>query len=84
METTANGFPGISQIADLTFGGAAVTVTGQANQTVEIPGVATLVINEQVITSHPRSQTIRVNALHLKLVTGEEVILSSATSTINW
>jgi hypothetical protein len=57
-------------------------VTGDPNQTVQIPGVATLVINEQVVTDGPVRE-VRVNALHLTVATGEEVILSSARSSIN-
>lgn len=69
---------GSTQINDLTFGGVPVTVTGLPNQTVEIPGVAQLIINEQTVTS----QGITVNALHLILGTGGEVILASAGSSI--
>ena len=67
---------GFSTVTDLTFGGAPVAVTTEPNQTVIIPGVATLVINE--IIQVPGTGDITVNALHLTLVTGEEVILSSA------
>ena len=63
-------------------GGAAtsvpVAVTGQPNQQVEILGVATLIINEQTATA----SSIVVNALHLILAGGGEVILSSASSAI--
>jgi len=71
---------GGSTILALTFGGIPVVVTGGANQTVTIPGVATLIINEEVHGSGP---DITVNALHLLLVGGtQEVIVSSSHSDI--
>jgi len=71
---------GSSTIAGLTFGGQAIVVTGQPNQTVTLGALATLVINEQIFNG---SQDITVNALHLTLGTGEQVILSSAHSDVN-
>jgi hypothetical protein len=79
---TADQLEGSTQVDGLVFGGLAVQVTGNPNQTVLIPGVATLVINEQVVTDGPVRE-VRVNALHLTVATGEEVILSSARSSIN-
>ena len=70
---------GASVITNLTFGGSAVTVSGQPNQTIVIANIATLIINEQILGS---STDITVNALHLFLGTGEEVILSSAHSDL--
>jgi hypothetical protein len=67
-------------ITNLTFGGGAVTVTGLPNQTVTILGVATLIINEQIVPAGSRD--ITVNALHLIVGTGEEVILSSSHSDV--
>jgi hypothetical protein len=74
------GVSGSSVVTSLTFGGSAVTVTGQPNQTVTIPGVATLIINEQIVNVPARD--ITVNALHLTVGTGEEVILSSSHSDV--
>lgn len=82
-EATCNGVRGDSEVAELTFGGVTIEVTGAPNQTFEIRGVATLIINEQRMASGGSSQAITINALHLILVTGEEVILSSAHSDIN-
>lgn len=83
VEATDFGSSGATEIHGLTFGGVPVQVTGLPNQKVEIPGllgpVATLIINEQTVTS----QAITVNALHLILATGEEVILGSARSLVN-
>jgi hypothetical protein len=79
-QATCSGVQGSSVVTHLTFGGTAVTVTGQPNQTVTIANVATLVINEQIVA--PGARDITVNALHLYLGTGEEVILSSAHSDV--
>ncbi len=70
---------GGSQIAGLTFGGVPVQVTDLPNQSISIPGVATLIINEQTTTL----QGIVVNALHLILATGGEIVVSSASSSIS-
>ena len=78
---------GHSVIENLTFGGVSVVVTGEPNQTVSIPGVATLVINEQVDSDedgvgNASTAEITVNALHLSLATGEEIIISHAHSDV--
>ena len=77
-QADCSGASGSSVVVGLTFGGEAISVSGQPNQTVSIPGVATLVINEQLTT--PGVPAITVNALHLTLLSGLEVILSSAHS----
>jgi hypothetical protein len=82
-EATCNGVRGTSEIANLSFGGANIVVTGAFNQRVTIPGVATLIINEQNSSSGGGTQDITVNALHLILVTNDEVVLSSAHSDIS-
>jgi hypothetical protein len=80
---TADEVEGSTEVDGLVFGGLPVAVTGAPNQRVEVPGVATLVINEQVVTTNGSLREVRVNALHLTVVTGAEVILSSARSSIN-
>jgi hypothetical protein len=60
------------------FAGVSVVVTGAANQTVSIPGVATLRINEQVVAAG----SITVNALRLSLLTGDELTICSTHSDI--
>ncbi len=95
-EATCAGVQGSTEIADLTFGGQTIQVPPggfPANFTVTIPGVATLIINEQTIVSRGTYQEIRVNAIHLMVEPGivvgpdivgpAEVILSSAKSDIN-
>ncbi|MEO6462519.1 MAG: choice-of-anchor P family protein [Candidatus Eisenbacteria bacterium] len=71
---------GGSVITNLTFGGVTVLVTGAPNQVVTIPGVATLIINEQT-SAGPGD--ITVNALHLILLDGTgDVIVASSHSDI--
>jgi hypothetical protein len=82
-QATCSGVSGSSEIVGLTFGGTAITVTGQPNQTVTLPGGATLVINEQTTNSNGTSRQMQVNALHLTVPGVAEVILSSAESDIN-
>lgn len=79
VDVTDVGARGYSQVDGLTFGGAPVQVSGLPNQVVALPGVATLVVNEQTATLGG----LVVNALHLILATGGEVILSGAASSIS-
>ncbi len=71
------GVKGGSTISGLVFAGVEVQVTGEANQTVTVPDVGTLVINETITTE----ASIIVNALHLTLATGDELILCGCEST---
>lgn len=82
-QATCSGVSGSSEIADLTFAGQTITVTGQPNQTLTIPGGATLIINEQTSSSDGTYQQIHVNALHLIVPGVAEVIVSSTESDIN-
>ncbi len=74
---------GSSTVLNLTFGGSAVTVTGAPNQVVTIPGVATLTINEQISSTDSNTASMTVNALHLRLITGDEIIVSHAESSVD-
>ena len=79
---TCGGASGTSEIPDLTVGGVSVPVTGEPNQVYSIPGVLTLVINEQIDGSSGGTYDMTVNALHLTLATGVEAIVSSARSVV--
>jgi hypothetical protein len=79
-QATCSGVSGFSNIASLTVGGQQITVTGQPDQTITVPGVLTLVINEQIVGP---GNSITVNALHLTTVAGIQVIVSSAESDIS-
>jgi hypothetical protein len=74
-----NGLQGSSVVTNLAFGGSSVVVTGAPNQMTSIPGVATLVINEQIID--PSGTVITVNALPQPW-NWREVIRSSARAGI--
>ena len=82
-KATCSGGSGSSEIADLTFGGRSIAVTGASNQTITLPGGAELIINEQTTTENGTFHQIQVNALHLIVPGVAEVILSSAESDIN-
>ncbi len=79
---TCTGVSGDSNIANLQLAGQQIIVSGQPNQTVGVPGVLTLVIDEQTTSSSGGTKSITVNALDLTLVNGIEIIVSSAHSDI--
>jgi hypothetical protein len=75
---TCSAVTGSTTISGLVFAGVSVLVTGAANQTVSVPGVATLVINERVVAGG----AITVNGLHVTLASGDELIICSTHSDI--
>ncbi|WP_304515757.1 choice-of-anchor P family protein, partial [Candidatus Nitrosotalea sp. FS] len=81
-QATCTGATGSSAITNLKVGGQPVTISGSPNQMISVPGVFTLVINEQT-SSSDGTNNITVKALDLKLATGEQVIVSSAHSDIS-
>lgn len=70
-------------VTGLVFGGTPVDGIGGSNQIVTIPGVATLTIHERVDTLMPGSSDIAVNALHLVLATGGEVIVLGSHASVS-
>jgi hypothetical protein len=80
-KATCTGVSGFSNIASLTFQGQKITVSGSPGQTISVPGVLTLVINEQIIGP---GNSITVNALDLTTYgpVSLNVIVSSAHSDI--
>ncbi len=79
-EATCDGVSGSSTVADLRVLGTPVTVTGEVNQMVFVPGVFTLVINEQHVSTET-SNSVTVNALHL-WAQGVEIVVASAHSEV--
>src|SRR2546426_213579 len=79
---TCNGVSGSSELVNLRVPGQTITVSGQPNQSFTIPGVLTLVINEQIVSSGGGTNSITVNALDLTTISGIRVIVSSAHSDI--
>lgn len=66
-----------SLIGNLTINGVPVTITGQPNQRISIPG-GQLVINEQSVSS----SGMTVNALHATVAGLADVVIASATAGI--
>lgn len=75
-----DGVSGRAIITDLTIGGRPIAVTGAPNQKI-LRSDATIIINEQIVDLRARS--ITVNAVHVKLATGTEVIFSSARAGVS-
>jgi len=73
---TELGFP------NLVFGGVPIQITG-FNQTVVLPGVATLIINERVETITPDGRELTSTGLHLTLADGSEILVSRAHAAIS-
>jgi hypothetical protein len=69
---------GGSEIANLVINGQPVTVTGEPNQTLDLP-VGKVIINEQ---TKPRSGDITVNALHVIIPGVADVVIASAHADI--
>jgi hypothetical protein len=75
------------EVAELTVNGQTVTVTGGVNQTVPIPALGAIVINEQVASASAGQGSITVNALHITLtdpLTGKmtDLVVASAHADI--
>src|SRR2546427_5832671 len=79
---TCSGVSAGGEIPDLSVAGVVVDVTGAPNQVYEIPGVLTLVINEQIDSSSGAVYAITTNALHL-YASGVEVVVGSAYSQVD-
>jgi hypothetical protein len=79
---------GSSEVAGLVIIGQSITVTGQPNQTVDLPGLH-VVINEQSGSASGNQSNITVNALHVTAsdpMTGQtlaDVVISSAHADIS-
>lgn len=77
---------GSSTIASLDINGTPIVISGTPNQTITVPGIATVIINEQITS--PGS--ITVNALHVKLlpdaplnaIASGDIVISSSHSDI--
>jgi hypothetical protein len=69
---------GSSEIADLTINGKSIAVTGEPNQTVDLPGGGQVIINEQSGTSNE----INVTALHVIIPGVADVAIASVHADI--
>jgi len=70
---------GNSYIQDLAINGARVTITGEPNQIVSIPG-GQMVINEQAVSP---TGTFVVNALHVTVNGVADILVASATAGVS-
>jgi hypothetical protein len=70
---------GQSEIADLVINGQPIAVSTQPNQTVNLPGGGSIVINEQ---TSGRAGDMTVNALHIVVPGVAEVVVASAHADI--
>ena len=68
---------GSSSIANLSINGVPFVVTGDANQTISIPG-GQVVVNEQTISP----SGITVNAIHVTVSGVADVVIASATAGV--
>ncbi|HEY6168923.1 MAG TPA: choice-of-anchor P family protein [Verrucomicrobiae bacterium] len=69
---------GSSEIAGLMVNGQAVVVSGQPNQTFDFGNGNRIVINEQIAAQTATTADITVNALHIQLCEGADLVVSSA------
>src|SRR6266571_3704267 len=78
-----DGVSGASEIFDLTIGGVTYGVSGAPNEVIyEVPGVFSLIANEQTDSSSGAVHAITVNALHAWLQ-GTDVTVSHAASSVD-
>jgi hypothetical protein len=82
-KSTSSGVSGSSSITNLVLNGSSITVTGEPNQIVTIPGVLTLIINERTTVHFGDYYEISVNALDLKVVGGAQVVVAHAESDLD-
>jgi hypothetical protein len=77
----ASGASGATTIASLVVAGQTLTnITPAANTSITVPGVGQLVLNEQ---SRPTATSITVNAVHLSLIAGTDIIVAHASCDID-
>lgn len=76
-------FSGVTEIDALRFGGRSIVVTGQPNQRIDLLGVGSLIINEQIASSRAGVTELTVNALHLVLASGDQIVLAGAHSILD-
>jgi hypothetical protein len=73
---------GSSTILGLTINGQSIVVTGEPNQTIQLPD-ALVILNEQTRDLMDASGAITVNALHIQVNPIEDFVFSSAHADIS-
>lgn len=82
-QASVDGVSARVEISELTFGGEAIVVTGEANQVVLIPDVAILTLHEVIDMSVGDLHAIQVTAIRVQLLpTGAEVVLGYAEAGV--
>lgn len=77
---TCAGVSGNAEVTGLMINGVCGFTTGAANEVVDIPGVGTLVVNEQIQVGVGE---LTVNALHLTLLDSTEIVVAGARAQIS-
>ena len=72
---------GSTTISNLVVNGAPVAVTGLANQVVTVPS-GQLVVNERITSTSGATGSITVNALHLTLTDGTDLLVASSRAGV--
>jgi hypothetical protein len=78
---------GSSVITNLVINGNSIAVTGQPNQTISIPQVANIIINEQIVTpsagSGPSADgSMTVNAIDVQLIPSGSLLSPAVTGSV--
>ncbi len=74
---------GSTTIANLVLNGTKIVVSGAVDQTITVPLVGTIIINEQTSSTTATTTTITVNALHIRLLSGlVNVVIGSSTADV--
>ncbi len=73
---------GASEIVGLSVNGKAITVTGAPNQTINILGLAKIVINEQSGSASGNKGSLKVTALRVTTLAGVDVALASSQASM--
>lgn len=84
MAVSSHGAPvlsGSSEISNLVVNNVPVSVTGAANQLVSLP-TGDLVVNERITSTSGATGSITVNALHLNLTDGTDLLVASSRAGV--
>jgi hypothetical protein len=68
--SNGDGSTGFTELVGAVLGGNPLITSPLPNTTVELPGILSIVLNEQTVHNAPGSTAIRVRALHITLLPG--------------
>ena len=77
----------VSELADLMINGEAIAITGEVNQTINLPAGVVVVINEQIASANGGAGDVTVRALHITIPgpaggTDTDVVIAEAHADI--